>query len=106
MENLPQPQWQGCTSCKEKLSQKGTLLGKMLLQFPLGSSPDRVESLTLPLILLKRLPSHFYNKRIMNTLTRIRGALCLTRWRKGTTRFIGLCGFDGLTHQIQKTIRH
>jgi len=41
----------------------------------------------------------------MNTLIRIRGALPPARWRKGTTRFIGLREFDGLACQIHKSIR-
>jgi len=41
----------------------------------------------------------------MNTVTRISRALPPARWRKGTTRFIGLCGFDGLVCQIHKSRR-
>jgi len=74
----------------------------MPLQFPVGSSPDRVESLILLLVLLK---GSLCKKWVTNTLTRIRGALPPAGWRTGTTRFIGLCGFDGLAHQIHKSIR-
>jgi len=37
-------------------------------------------------------------------MIRIRGVLPPARWRKGTTGFIGLCGFDGLARQIHKSI--
>jgi len=43
-------------------TQKGILLEKMLLQFLMGSSPDRVDSLILSPIFLKGSPSHFYSK--------------------------------------------
>ena len=38
-------------------------------------------------------------------LNRIRGALPAARWRKGTTTFIGRCGFDGLARQIHKSVK-
>jgi len=69
------------------------------------SCPDRVDNLILLLILLKGPLSHFYNKRVTNTLTRTRGALPPARWRKGTTMFIGQCGFGGLADQIHKSIK-
>jgi len=65
-------------------TQKGILLEKMLLQFLMGSSPDRVDSLILSPIFLKGSPSHFYSKWVANSLTRFRGALPPARWRKGT----------------------
>jgi len=42
---------------------------------------------------------------VTNSVTRTRGALSPGRWRKGTTRFIGLCGFNGLAHQNPRSIR-
>jgi len=96
MESLPQVYRQECVSCEVKQSQKGILLGKMLLQFPAASSPDQVDSLILILILWKGPPSHSYSKRAANSLTRIRGALPPARWRKGATTFIGRCGLGGL----------
>ena len=80
-----------------KTITKGDSLGKMLLQFPAASSPDQVDSLILIPILWRGPPSHSY--------TRIRGALPPARWRKGTTRFIGRCGFGGLARQIHKSIK-
>jgi len=44
MENLPQPWRHKCASCEEKQSQKGTLLQKLSLQFPVSRSADRTDS--------------------------------------------------------------
>ncbi|KAK4810487.1 hypothetical protein QYF61_004267 [Mycteria americana] len=49
-------------SCKEKQSPKGVLPGKLLLRFPVDSSPDRVEGLTLLLILMKELLTRMCKK--------------------------------------------
>lgn len=92
-------------SCEERQPQERILTGKRLLQFPAGSSPDRVEELVLPLILLKGLFIHSYKKEAMNTVTRTRGALPPASWRRGVTGFIGLSEFDGLEHQAHKSAR-
>ncbi|KAK4830567.1 hypothetical protein QYF61_011745 [Mycteria americana] len=88
-----------------KKSHKGVLPGKLLLQFPVGSSPDRVENLILLLILMKELLTRMYKEWVTNAMTRTRGALPPARWRKGTTGFTGLWGFDGLAHQSHRSIR-
>jgi len=59
MENPPQVYRQECVSCDVKQSQKGILLGKMLLQFPAASSPDQVGSLILIPILLEETSKSF-----------------------------------------------
>lgn len=41
-----------------------------------------------------------YKNQVMNAPARNRGALPLPRQRKGTSRFIGLHGFDGLAQLI------
>ncbi|KAK4828827.1 hypothetical protein QYF61_000884 [Mycteria americana] len=93
----------GYVSCKEKQSPKGVLPGKLLLRFPADNFPDRVEGLILLLILMEELLTCMYKKWVMNTMTRTRGALPPARWRKGTTKFTGLCGFDGLAHQTHRS---
>lgn len=75
---------------------------KMLPQFPVGSSSDRLEDRILLLTLLKGLLNNYSKKETMNAMTRTREAMPPARWRRG---FIGLCGFDGLLHRIYKSTR-
>ena len=49
--------------------------------------------------------SKSFLQEVSHSLTRIRGALPPARWRKGTTAFIGQCGFGGLARQIHKSIK-
>lgn len=70
-------------SCKERQSQKGVFLRKLQLQLPVVSPPDTV----------------------MNTLTGTRGALPPARIRKGTTKFVGLYGFNVLARQTLGSVR-
>lgn len=44
-------------------------------------------------------PLSLHSQKVSNKITRTRGALPPARWRKGTTRFIRLCGFDDLVYQ-------
>lgn len=64
----------------------------MPLQFPGGTSSDRMKGWYYFHILLKRPVVHIYKKRETSTMIRIRGALPPARWRKGTIGALGLCG--------------
>lgn len=67
------------------MEKKGVLPEKLLFQFPMCSSPDRVDGLILFLTLMKGHLIHIYKKWVMslNAMTRTRGALPAARWRKG-----------------------
>lgn len=110
MKNPPQPYRLGYmaykgTFCKGKQSQERVLPGKWWLQFPAGSSADREDGPILSLRLTMSMLVLIHERLVMKTISRTKGVLPLAMWRKGRIGFVGLCGFNGLTHQNQRNMK-
>lgn len=83
MENLAWPRRNRYVTCKEKQSQNWSLPGKLLLQSPVGSFPDRIKGLIF--ILIKGLLIFQCEEQIANTIARTISALpwarrCALNW--------------------------
>ncbi|PKU33064.1 ubiquitin carboxyl-terminal hydrolase 4 [Limosa lapponica baueri] len=82
MKNLLRPYRHECLSCKVKQMEERTVAGRWLHQSMVSGSPFQIGT---PLL-------------IVDVALNIRGTLPPARRRRGTTKFIGLGGFDGLAH--------
>lgn len=90
----------GTWDARENNHKRGKFPGKLLCQFPMGSSPASAEG-----TLMKGLLICIYRKWAKNSMTRTREPLSPDRLRKRTTVFIGLCGFDRLIRKTNSRIR-
>lgn len=93
--NPPPPQQPGYLNRKEEHLPEAAHLESTVL-WSRGQNSGWYRNDNIFLILLKGPREHIYRRRPTCTLTSIRGSLPLARWRKGTGRFIGLCGSHGL----------
>jgi len=92
-------------SCEVKQSRKGILLGKNAAPVSSSQLSRQGRQFDFDSDPLEGTSKSFLQQVSAISLTRIRGALPPARWRKGTTVFIGRCGFGGLARQIHKSIK-
>lgn len=91
-------------SCKKKAITKGSSFRKIVAPVSSGQFPRQSRRADL-ISAVSKGTSDSYLQRVMNTMTRTRRVLPPAKWRKATAGFVGLCGCDGLTHQMHRSIR-